>query len=227
MNPSSRRVFWSLIIVPLVVASFTTCLAQEPEPTTETEIRALIKKSLSKDYRVVDEANARLSKLRVRDTHVLAAILRKGATCERMKAAQLIVDLDRENKNLIPVLIELSTGGNETSTEEDLLCRRGATFLLAFSTEGIQVLTRLVKDASNLFIRRSAIFAFDELTETSNYPEGSLEAMKAAIPVIARSGKLDDQVMVNMSNEVLWQIIRGSNKELSKIAKKYVDDNAK
>lgn len=227
MNPSSRRVFWSLIIVPLVVASFTTCLAQEPEPTTETEIRALIKKSLSKDYRVVDEANARLSKLRVRDTHVLAAILRKGATCERMKAAQLIVDLDRENKNLIPVLIELSTGGNETSTEEDLLCRRGATFLLAFSTEGIQVLTRLVKDASNLFIRRSAIFAFDELTETSNYPEGSLEAMKAAIPVIARSGKLDDQVMVDMSNEVLWQIIRGSNKELSKIAKKYVDDNAK
>lgn len=227
MNPSSRRVFWSLIIVPLVVASFTTCLAQEPEPTTETGIRALIKKSLSKDYRVVDEANARLSKLSVRDTHVLAAILRKGATCERMKAAQLIVDLDRENKNLIPVLIELSTGGNETSTEEDLLCRRGATFLLAFSTEGIQVLTRLVKDASNLFIRRSAIFAFDELTETSNYPEGSLEAMKAAIPVIARSGKLDDQVMVNMSNEVLWQIIRGSNKELSKIAKKYVDDNAK
>jgi hypothetical protein len=65
-----------------------------------------------------------------------------------------------------------------------------------------------LKGGKNLFIRQSAIFAFDELTETSNYPEGSLEAMKAAIPVIARSGKLNDQVMQDMSNEVLWQIVR-------------------
>ncbi len=227
MNPNSRRVFWCLIIVPLVVGSLTTRLAQEPKPNTETQIRTLIKTSLTKDYRVADEANAMLSKLSVRDVHVLTAILRKGATCERMKAAQLMVDLNEENKDLIPILIELSTGGNASSTEEDLLCRRGATFLLAFSTEGIRVLTRFLKDGSNLFIRQSAIFAFDELTETANYPEGSLEAMKAAIPVIARSGKLDDQVMVNMSNEVLWQIVRQGGKDLSKIAKKYVGDNAK
>jgi hypothetical protein len=141
-----------------------------------------------------------------------------------MKAAQLMVDLNKENKNLIPILIELSTGGNASSTEEDLLCRRGATFLLAFSTEGIRVLTGMLKDGKNLFIRQSAIFAFDELTETSNYPAGSLEAMKAAIPVIARSGKLDDQVMVDMSDEVLWQIVRHGGKDMSKIAKKHVGD---
>jgi hypothetical protein len=224
MNPNSRRVFWCLIIVPLVAASFTICLAQEPKPKTETEIRALIKTSLAKDYRVTDEANAMLSKLSVRDVRALTAILRKGATCERMKAAQLMVDLNKENKNLIPILIELSTGGSASSTEEDLLCRRGATFLLAFSTEGIRVLTGMLKDGKNLFIRQSAIFAFDELTETSNYPEGSLEAMKAAIPVIARSGKLDDQVMMDMSDEVLWQIVRHGGKDMSKIAKKYVGD---
>jgi hypothetical protein len=63
-----------------------------------------------------------------------------------------------------------------------------------------------------------------QLSERScaNYPEGSLEAMKAAIPVIAQSGKLEDEVMQNMSTEVLWQIVRQGNKDLSPIAKKYV-----
>ena len=96
-----------------------------------------------------------------------------------------------------------------------MLCRRGPTFLLAFSAKGIRVLTGLLKDGQNLFIRQSAIFAFDELTETAHYPEGSLEAMKAAIPVIAESRKIDDEVMRNMSNEVLWQIVRQGNKDLS------------
>ena len=142
-------------------------------------------------------------------------------------AAQLLVHLNIENTNLIPVLLELSTRGNASSTEKDLLCRRGATFLLAFSTQGIRVLTGMLKGGKNLFIRQSAIFAFDELTETANYPEGSLEAMKAAIPVIARSGKLNDQVMQDMSNEVLWQIVRQGGKDLSQIAKKYVGNIAK
>lgn len=204
---------------------FTTSLAQEPKPISEAELRALIKTSLSKDYKAVDAANAKLSKLSVRDLAALAVISKKGSTCERMKAAQAIVDLDKEHKTLIPVLVELSTGGNAFSTEEELLCRRGAAFLLAFSPEGIRVLTKMLKDGNSLFIRRSAIFAFDELTETANYPEGSLEAMQAAIPVIAESRKLDDDVMQNMSNEVLWQIVRQGDKDLSKLAKKFVPDN--
>ena len=186
-------------------------------------MRALITKSLSKDYKVADEASQNFSELTVRDLPTLVAISKRGSTCERMKAAQAIVDINKDSAMLIPVLTELSTRGTESSSEEDLLCRRGATFLLAFSTEGIRVLTRLLKDGKNLFVRQSAIFAFDELTETANYPEGSLEAMKAAIPVIAEARKLDDPVMQCMSNEVLWQIVRQGDKNLSTIAKKFVD----
>lgn len=195
-----RGIFWRLTSASVVIALFSTCLAQEPKSISEAEVRDLIKKSLSKDYKVADEANQSLSKLTVRDLSILGAISKRGSTCERMKAAQAIVDLDRESKTLIPVLVQLSTGGNGSSSEEELLCRRGATFLLAFSTEGIRVLTGMLKDGKNLFIRRSAIFAFDELTETANYPKGSHEAMKAAIPVIAESMRLDDEVMQNMSN---------------------------
>lgn len=227
MNSITRAVVLRLTTAVVVVALFLTCPGQEQKIISEAEVRDLIKKSLSKDYRAADEANEKLSKLTVRDLSILAAISKNGSTCERMKAAKTIVDLDKDNKALIPVLVQLSIEGNASSTEEDLLCRRGATFLLAFSTEGIRVLTGMLKDGKNLFIRQSAIFAFDELTETAKYPKGSLEAMKAAIPVIAGSRKIDDEVMQNMSNEVLWQIVRQGNKDLSNIAKTFVADDPK
>ena len=225
MNSIPRGIFRFLTTASIAATLFFTCLAQEPNSISEADVRALIKESLSKDRKAAYEANRKLSELTVRDLSVLFAISKKGSTCERMKAAQAIIGLDKENKMIIPDLVELSSEGNASSSEEDLLCRRGATFLLAFSTEGIRVLTGMLKDGENLFIRRSAIFAFDELTETGHYPEGSLEAMKAAIPVIAGSRKIDDEVIREMSNEVLWQIARQSNKDLSTIAKKFVVDH--
>lgn len=226
MNQKNRKVIGSLVIFLPLVASSMNCFAQEPTLKTEPEIRALIRASRAEDHKLSDEANQVLSTLCVRDVPVLTAILGKGKTCERMEAAQLMVDLDGDNKNLMPVLIELSTRGTVFSTEKDLLCRRGATFLLAFSTEGIRVLTKFLMQWKNLFIRQSAIFAFDELTETANYPDGSLEAMKEAIPIIAESGNLDDEVMKCMSNEVLWQIVRQGSKELSEVARKYVNNSS-
>jgi hypothetical protein len=223
----SRRISRTLAIATLALAFFTTCQAQELKGISKAELRALIEKSLSKDRAVADEANAKLSALTVRDLSTLLAITKTGPTCHRVKAAQAIVDLDKENRTLLPILVELSTEGDAFSSEEDLLCRRGATFLLAFSAQGIRILTSMLKEGKNLFIRRSAIFAFDELTETGNYPEGSLEAMKEAIPVIAQSRKLDDEVMQSMSNEVLWQIVRRRGSELSKIAESFVGADPK
>ena len=203
----------------------TTCRSQEPKPISEGELRDLIKKSLSKDYKAADEANEKLSELTVRDLPVLEVISKQGTTCERMKAAQAIVVFNKDTKTLIPVLVELSTAGNESSSEDELLCRRGATFLLAFSSDGIRVLTDMLQNGKNLFIRQSAIFAFDDLTETGNYPEGGRDAMKAAIPIIAESAKLKDQVMRRMSNEVLWQLVRKGDKDLSIIAKRFVSED--
>jgi len=62
----------------------------------------------------------------------------------------------------------------------------------------------------------------DDLTETSNYPEGSIPAMKELIPEIAKATKAKDRVLSEMADEVLTQIARGSNAELSALAKKYV-----
>jgi len=204
----SRFIWCISLIALLVLGSVVLCSAQESKPKTEAEIRALLNKSRSKDRKVADEARETLSKLDVRYMPTFIEISRKGKACERVGAANFIVSFDPNNKEILPILTELATGGSVSSSEEELLCRRGAAYQFAFSTEGVRILTRLLKEGKNLFVRQSAIFAFDELTETANYPEGSLEAMKEAIPVIAESGKLDDEVMQNMSNEVLWQIVR-------------------
>jgi hypothetical protein len=76
-----------------------------------------------------------------------------------------------------------------------------------------------------LWERQSAIFAFDELTETSNYPDGSLQIMKDAIPVIAKAAKEKDRIMRNMGGEVLEQLSGGANDELSALARKYLGRN--
>ena len=101
------------------------------------------------------------------------------------------------------------------------MCRRAAAYVLARSAEGIPVLTRLLKEGDS-WERQTAIFALDDLTETSNYPEGSIPAMKELIPEIAKATKAKDRVLSEMADEVLNQIARGSNAELSALAKKYV-----
>ena len=101
------------------------------------------------------------------------------------------------------------------------MCRRAAAYVLALSADGIPVLTRLLKE-DDLWERQTAIFAFDDLTETSNYPVGGVPAMKEAILEIAKATKAKDQTLSEMADEVLAQIARGANTELSALAKKQI-----
>lgn len=220
-----KYIFCLSILSLLMIGTGLICFSQEPK--TETEIRTLLKNSRDKDFKVSDKANEELSKIDAKSIPTLMRILRKGKPCERVGAAGLIVNLDRNNKEVVPILTELATGGSLLSLfnlEEEMMCRRGAAFLLGLSVDGIRVLIRLLKEG-DLFERQSAIFAFDELTETANYPEGSLQAMKEAIPVISKATKEKDETLSCMADEVLRQIVRGGDKELRNIAKAEMEKN--
>src|SRR6266536_3554737 len=176
MNRKGLNCFF--VIVTLVTA-FASSVAQETRPKTEAEIRAIIAKARSKDLKTSDEGQEALSKIDVKSLPALTSILKKGKPCERIAVAQWFVTFDPNNKDLIPAMTQVATGGSLRSLfklEEEMMCRRGADFLLGLSADGIRVLTRLLKEG-DLFERQSAIFAFDDLTETSNYPEGSVPAM--------------------------------------------------
>ena len=174
-----------------------------------------------------DRAEKELSELDVRYVPLLIDMSKKGKPCDRVVAAGLVVtELDKNNKAMVPILVHLARGGNLLSLfnlEEEFMCRRTAAFLLATSGDGIRELTKMLKDGDQ-WERQSAIFAFDELTETSDYPEDIANAMKEAIPVIGESIKSKDEVVQRMSDEVIGQIVRHSPKELAEMASKYYTD---
>lgn len=204
----------------------TSFAESSPGTRSEAEIRKMIENMRSKDIAVSQKARDDLSKLGASDVPALQQIFKKGKPCVRVGVGEMLVtDLDKDNKEYIPVLVELARGGNLLSLfnlEEEFMCRRSAAFLLAYSGEGIRELNKMLKDGDQ-WERQSAIFAFDELTETSDYPASILQPMTEAIPIIATFLTSKDKVMSEMSGEVLGQISRHSPKELTELAKKYIN----
>src|SRR5205085_4316909 len=197
------------VLVLFLLGSHITSLAQESKPKAQTNIPALIRKLKDKDENVVEKAHQTLLKLRPQVIPVAVEMLKNEKQCiDRITAAEVLIELDPKNQALTPALIEIAKGRTVSSSEEELLCRRSAAFALGLTPDGIRALVELLND-KDLFVRRSAIFAFDDLTEAANYPEGSLQTMKDAIPVIVKASKDKDEVLSEMADEVLGQIIRG------------------
>jgi hypothetical protein len=211
-----------VLLTLLVISSLSPVGAQQPP--TPAEIRKLMANSRSNDLKTSDDARQALSKLDAKSIPALISILKKGHPCEQVDAAHLIVDLDSKNPDIVPVMTAVTRGASLRTLfhpQEEMMCRRAAAYVLALSADGIPVLTRLLKEG-DLWERQTAIFALDDLTETTNYPDGSIPAMKELIPQIAKATKAKDRVLSEMADEVLGQISRGANTELSSLAKKYI-----
>lgn len=213
-----------IIIFLLFFFSFTTIFSQE-SPPTESEVRSLIKESINKDYQSAEKArNKLLSMIESISIPMLFNILRKGEPCEQVETAVLIAEIDSKNKEIVPILAKLARGSNLLSfldLEEEFMCRRKAAFYLALSADGIRELAKILKDG-DIWEKQSAIFAFDDLTESTDYPEDISNAIKQAIPAIGALTSSEDEILANMSNEVLNQIINNKAPlELKELAKKY------
>ncbi len=111
--------------------------------------------------------------------------------CDQVAVAGYIIELDPKNPDIVPVMTKVTRGASVRTLfhlQEEAMCRQGAAYVLALSADGIPVLTRLLKEGDS-WERQTAIFALDDLTETSNYLEGSIPAMKELIPEIAKATK--------------------------------------
>ena len=210
-----------LIALMLIVGGFLSVVAQQP---TEKEIRKLLTDSRSSDRKLSDSAGETLSKLDASSVPALISILKKGNPCDQVAAARYVIDLAPNNADVVPTMTKVARGASLRTIfhlQEEMICRRGAAYVLAFSADGIVVLKQLLKEGDT-WEKQSAIFALDDLTEVANYPNGSIPTMKEVIPEIAKATKARDEVLSEMAEEVLGQIARGPNKELSDLAKSYL-----
>jgi len=213
---------FSVLLTLLAMSHLSSAVAQEP--ATTVEIRKLIANSRSKDLKTSDDAREALSKLDAKSLPALISVLKKGQPCEQVDAAHVIFALDPKNADIVPVMTKVTRGASVRTLfhlQEEMMCRRAAAYVLALSADGIPVLTRLLKEGDT-WERQTAVFALDDLTETSNYPDGSTPAFKELIPELVKATKAKDRVLSEMADEVLGQIARGSNAELASLAKKYV-----
>jgi len=225
-RPKSIWYLFTLAFAALIIpsAGFAQPVKTESASVirTEPEIRKHLNDWLmDEDDKVSESAAAVLSQLGPRDVPVLRKISSSGTICGRVAALRILMTrLDKGNNIYLPTVASLASGGSIFSSEKELLCRRGAAYLLSESGEGIGKMIRILR-GTNVFAQRSVVFAFDDMTESEDYSNGRLDAMKEAIPIIAKSRQSRDPIVSGVANEVLSQIADYGPDELKALAKKY------
>ncbi len=136
-------------------------------------------------------------------------------------ASGIVFQLDRNNEIVNSTLISIVRGNCRGSSGSDQIIRRQAAFALVAKPEGIPLIAETLRDRDT-FARRSAAFAFDELTERL---EGArpdsiaptlefIRATKAAIPALVQALNDRDEIVRCMSYESLEQLQGSEHTEL-------------
>ncbi|HWP43590.1 MAG TPA: hypothetical protein VNO14_10170 [Blastocatellia bacterium] len=169
----------------------------KPEPTiTIEEIKQAIRQLQDKDDNIKIEARDLLLRAGRAAIPSLTEAIKSERGENRYRIAIILQDLEEESIVAMNAFREMLLDKGE-----DGLLRRYSAFRLAESNKGIEVLISLMKD-KDVFVRRSVVFAFDELTEQSEIPE----QVKEAVPVLREPLKDRDEIVRGMAEEVLEQI---------------------
>lgn len=173
-------------------------IAPQPEPLTPTQITQLIKDLGATDEELRQTA---LRDLVTAGKQVLpslteALLSSSSSPMLRYNIAIILLKADEQNPTATAALADLVTDVRLNSQ-----ARQDAAFGLLHNEQGIAALVVLL-GSPDLFVRRFAIFAFDELTERTEIPR----QVETAVPTLRRLTQDKDEVVRKMANEVLEQI---------------------
>ena len=205
----------------MLLAGFEmSCPAQSAKTGGQADVPSLISKLEDKDQRIVLGAAQALADAGPQVVPVLIDALREKKGCQiQWVASGVIHRLNPRHEIVNSTLIDIIKGRCKAKTPGDLIIRRQAAFALVAKPEGVPIVAEMLRD-KDTFIRRSAAFAFDELTERLQgrppaipaTPE-IINATKAALPPLVEALNDKDEVVRCMSYEALEQI-RGSKHEV-------------
>lgn len=166
---------------------------------SDSEINALVKQIADED---ADKRGAALDKILEIGKPAIPFLTKQLSDRKKLVVlwtAQTLLQIDTNNQDALSALLKILKSG-EGMTE------RAAAFAMASSPTGIRMLADLLED-KNTFVRRSVVFAFDDLTERDLSPD-ELKAMDYAEPKIKKAVNDKDQTVSEMAEEVLGQLGR-------------------
>jgi HEAT repeat protein len=186
------------------------------------DVEGLIKQLEDKDERTVMKAAQALMRLGPGAVAPLAEGMKTRKGCQfQYVASGIIYAIDHDKARANPVLEDVMLGRCRGSSERDLKLRRMAAFALVVRADGIPLVARMLSDKET-FNRRTAAFAFDELTEKlQGARPDSIEvtpeiqrAFKEALPALVRALGDRDEVVRCMSYEAVGQAQGSRSEEL-------------
>lgn len=159
----------------------------------------------------------------------LADIVKNDKGNALIEAAETLIEIDPDSDLAVPSLVKLAEKTVIFPTGKNMLLPQRAAHALGMSEPGVRALTKLLQHWDS-WVRRRAVFAFDDRTETLGYATTSIQvAVKEAIPALVSVLSDKDKVVREMAAEDLEQIgadalpalmkaVKGSNPKLSAAA---------
>jgi len=208
-----------------------SCPAQSAKMGGQADVTSLISKLEDKDQRIMLGAAQALADAGPQVVPVLIDALKEKKACQFQWVASGVVHrLNPRHEIVNSTLIDITKGRCKATPPRDLIIRRQAAFALVAKLEGIPIIAEMLKE-KDTFIRRSAAFAFDELTERLQgrppaipaTPE-IIDATKAALPSLVEVLNDKDEVVRCMSSEALEQVRDSKHEILSSEANRLMQD---
>jgi HEAT repeat protein len=208
----------------IMIALSATGLAQQPGAGSIATVATLVHQLEDKNEQVVGEAARELTKRGRSVAPALVVALHERRGCQMQWVASGILDLDEldlEPQLVTTTLMNMAKGNCGSRSETDRLLQRQAALAVVSRVEAIPVMARMLSDR-DVFIRRSAAFAFDELTERLQGRPPEIEATKEmldatrnALPFLLEAAMHDqDEIVHCMSYESLDQARRSTHDAL-------------
>jgi len=189
----------------------------------EQNIAALLEELKQNDDARSERAEDRLVKMGPQVGPALVAFVQKEKGCRgRIFALGVLVQVDPGNPVIAPELVRIVQGLCAFSARKDYMMRQGAAALMGMTPEGIEALSRLLKDyrfGRGLFVRRSAAFTFDERAKAmDDVSPQVVGAIISALPSLAEARADKDHVVAGTAEEALERFTRAPQKGVAELA---------
>lgn len=141
-------------------------------------------------------------------------MLKNQTGYSRVYLARLVLNLDSENSGALQTLSDIAKNKQEKKE-----VRRYASYVLALSPSGIDILSKSLQD-DDLFVRRSSAFALEELIENGSFlPPGLISPLYKSLTSLAIALADDDSITRGVAAEAFVQVLDADIPALNEAAK--------